>query len=170
MKASRPDWLKLLLAISLVLPLQAFSQNANLTPGNAQKTVHVVAHHALGPLPGRLFFTTDRREMLDQQRKTPRFQETVVEGESLTLNGIVSRASGKWTMWINGSAVTEKDATSVAAAPVAGQLGRGRLKAISENAPPSVIAVGEGVERSSGAVSSALGTGTIRVHSRAANR
>lgn len=120
--------------------------------------------------PGRLFFSTERRQALDQQRKSMQFRETVVEGDKLSLDGVVTRSSGKWTMWINGNAVTEKDSTSVGARPLPGSPGQGRLSAGSEGAGVSTLEVGNGIDRSTGASTSLLGNGSIRVHSRAPKR
>lgn len=120
--------------------------------------------------PGRLFFSAERRQALDQQRKSMQFRETVVEGDKLSLDGVVTRSSGKWTMWINGNAVTEKDSTSVGARPLAGSPAQGRLSAGGESAGASTLVVGNGIDRSTGASTSLLGNGSIRVHSRAARR
>lgn len=150
----------------LSLSLQVFARNAAPQPIAAAESIS----RPPSPPPGRLFFSAERRQALDQQRRTQQFQETVVEGDTLTLNGVVTRSSGKWTLWINGSPVTEKDSTSVGAAPVAGQLGRGRLKAGGDSAGSSVLVVGDGIDRSTGTGTSLLGDGAIRVHSRAAGR
>lgn len=62
---------------------------------------------------GRLFFTPDERSNLDRARLTG--VDTEQEGapaqqlESITLNGIVKRSSGKTTVWVNGSAQHESD-------------------------------------------------------------
>lgn len=62
---------------------------------------------------GRLFFTPDERSNLDRARLTGVGMEQ--EGapaqqlESITLNGIVKRSSGKTTVWINNSAQYEAD-------------------------------------------------------------
>lgn len=120
--------------------------------------------------PGRLFFSAERRQALDQQRKSMQFRETVVEGDKLSLDGVVTRSSGKWTMWVNGNAVTEKDSSSVGARPLAGSPAQGRLSAGGESAGTSTLAVGNGIDRSTGASTSLLGNGSIRVHSRAASR
>ena len=150
--------------------LQIFAQGAALPVTPEPDAAHSVLDRPPAPPLGRLFLAPERRDALDQQRKTLQFQETVVEGDSLTLNGVVTRSSGKWTMWVNGSPLTEKDASSVAAAPLPGQAGRGRLSGGTGGADARTVAVGDGIERSSGAINSPLGTGAIRVHSRAAQR
>jgi len=51
---------------------------------------------------GRLFFTPQQRQDLDRRRQA-NVQESAVTAESLmTINGQVSRSSGKTTVWING--------------------------------------------------------------------
>jgi hypothetical protein len=51
---------------------------------------------------GRLFFTEQQRQDLDRRRQA-NIQETAVVVESLvTVNGQVSRSSGKTTTWVNG--------------------------------------------------------------------
>ena len=60
-----------------------------------------------GPAPaqeilGRLFFTEQQRQDLDRRRQA-NIQETAVVVEStVTVNGQVSRSSGRSTTWING--------------------------------------------------------------------
>ena len=61
---------------------------------------------AAGPVAaqslGRLFFTAQQREDLDRRRQA-NVQEAAVVVESLvTVNGQVSRSSGKSTVWLNG--------------------------------------------------------------------
>ena len=69
----------------------------------------------LAPLPcladtpglGRLFFDTQQRSQLDQQRqRNPWFgQQSQNDNEaSLTLNGEVRSSSGRRTRWVNGEA------------------------------------------------------------------
>ena len=160
----------LLGALLIGFSLQVFGQNATSPfPGGASTAADAL-NRPPAPVPGRLFFSAERRQSLDQQRKTRQFQETVVEGETLTLNGMVTRSSGKWTLWINGSPVTERDSTSIDAAPIAGTVGQGRLKAGGDNDSPSTLSVGNGIDRNTGANTSLLGNGAIRVHSRAASR
>lgn len=51
---------------------------------------------------GRLFFTPQQRQDLDRRRQA-NIQESAVTAESLvTVNGQVSRSSGKTTTWLNG--------------------------------------------------------------------
>jgi hypothetical protein len=75
--------------------------------GAAALLAAVAAGYA--PLPaaayenlGRLFFTPQQRQDLDRRRQA-NIQESAVTAESLvTVNGQVSRSSGKTTTWLNG--------------------------------------------------------------------
>ena len=61
-------------------------------------TGQVAAQESLG----RLFFTEQQRQDLDRRRQA-NIQETAVVVESfVTVNGQVSRSSGRSTTWING--------------------------------------------------------------------
>jgi len=62
----------------------------------------------LGPGPvaaqslGRLFFTEQQREDLDRRRQANAQEAAVVVESLVTVNGQVSRSSGKSTVWLNG--------------------------------------------------------------------
>lgn len=67
---------------------------------------------------GRLFFTPDERANLDRARlaggnieQQDQEQESApaLQVESLTLNGIVKRSSGKTTVWVNHAVQNESD-------------------------------------------------------------
>jgi len=59
-------------------------------------------HAAAQEILGRLFFTEQQRQDLDRRRQA-NIQETAVVVEStVTVNGQVSRSSGRSTTWING--------------------------------------------------------------------
>lgn len=55
---------------------------------------------------GRLFFTQQQRQDLDRRRQANIQEATVVVESLVTVNGQVSRASGKSTTWINGAPQT----------------------------------------------------------------
>jgi hypothetical protein len=86
--------------------------NRTVSPGRlALEAAAFVTALAAGfaPLPaaayenlGRLFFTPQQRQDLDRRRQA-NIQESAVTAESLvTVNGQVSRSSGKTTTWLNG--------------------------------------------------------------------
>lgn len=159
-----------LLALPFAVHSQNISPNATLPDPGTPGLIHAsgLINRSVSAPPGRLFFSPARRQGLDQQRKTLQFQETVVEGDTLSLDGMVTRSSGRWTVWINGNPVTERDSGGMVSAPT--RNGRARLNTGNAGESPVVIAVGESVERASGEHSSPLGSGSIRVHSRAARR
>ena len=78
-------------------------------PGLAAAVLLFAVAAGYAPLPaaayenlGRLFFTPQQRQDLDRRRQA-NIQESAVTAESLvTVNGQVSRSSGKATTWING--------------------------------------------------------------------
>lgn len=51
---------------------------------------------------GRLFFTESQRQELDRRRQANIQETAVVVENSVTVNGQVSRSSGRSTTWING--------------------------------------------------------------------
>jgi len=60
-----------------------------------------------GPAPaqeilGRLFFTEQQRQDLDRRRQANTQETAVVVESTVTVNGQVSRSSGRSTTWING--------------------------------------------------------------------
>src|SRR5262249_12644686 len=50
----------------------------------------------------RLFFSPQQRQDLDRRRQANIQESTVTVNSSVTVNGQVSRANGKNTVWING--------------------------------------------------------------------
>jgi hypothetical protein len=51
---------------------------------------------------GRLFFTQQQRQDLDRRRQANIREAAVIVESSVTVNGQVSRSSGRSTTWING--------------------------------------------------------------------
>lgn len=118
------------------------------------------ASHAEEAL-GRLFFTPERRLLLDRQRQLNiQDADQVAEDPTLTINGIVTRSSGKRTAWINGVPHTEAethDGITVTPRPRAA----GKLVVRSEGAPPTEMRVGETLDRNSGTTHSPLHGGRV---------
>jgi hypothetical protein len=52
---------------------------------------------------GRLFFTPQQRQDMDRRRSSNAQSVVVTPEDLVTVNGRVSRSSGKTTTWINGS-------------------------------------------------------------------
>ena len=111
---------------------------------------------------GRLFFTTERRQALDRQREL-NIQETLVipEDPTLTINGIVTRSSGKQTTWINGVAQNENDASGITI--TTNRKTPGKVIVQPNDRPPRKANVGDTINRNTGETSDLLGDGQIGI-------
>lgn len=113
---------------------------------------------------GRLFLTPERRQVLDYQRERNQPEEIKQkEDNSLTLNGVVLRSSGKRTLWINGRPIPET-AKHLRFATASRKPGSVRL-AVGDDSLKT-LSVGATLDRTTGLISSPLGDGTIRVRER----
>lgn len=113
---------------------------------------------------GRLFFTPERRQQLDRQREMniPDRQPSTVD-PTLTVDGMVTRSSGRRTAWINGTPQTEREmGSSLSVTPRHGDPARVLVQA--GDSPAARARVGETVNRNSGESSDLLNGGTVRVH------
>ena len=112
---------------------------------------------------GRLFFTPERREALDRQRqfKVPENPEVPAD-PTLTINGVVTRSSGKRTVWINGAAQEDGHADSdLVVAPSRGNPSQVLVQ--PEDGPTTRVGVGNTVNRNTGEAADLLGGGSIRI-------
>jgi len=103
---------------------------------------------------GRLFFTPQQRRELDRRRQLNIQEATVVPVKELTVNGQVSRSSGKSTTWINN--VPQHDAYPTrdpARVTLPGD----------EGEPPLSLKIGQTVDKVGGATRDVLGDGTIEI-------
>ena len=112
---------------------------------------------------GRLFFTPERRQTLDQQRQfNIQEKQEIPEDPTLTINGVVTRSSGKRTVWVNGVAVSESDpATGVEVIPM--YRTPGRVVIHTTEMPPAAAKVGNTVHFDSGENTDLLRGGRIVV-------
>lgn len=116
---------------------------------------------AVGPSPaaaaeslGRLFFTPQQRQELDRRRQANIVETAVTQESLITVNGRVSRASGKSTTWING--VPQEDSRSTQD-PARVTIGGG------EGEPQAQLKVGQTLDRNQGQIKSELEGGKIVV-------
>ena len=112
---------------------------------------------------GRLFFTPERREALDRQRqfKVPESLEVPAD-PTLTINGVVTRSSGKRTVWINGTAQEDGRADGgLAVTPSRGN--PGQVVVQPEDGPTARVGVGDTVNRNTGDAAGLLGEGSIHI-------
>jgi len=104
---------------------------------------------------GRLFYTPQQRADLDRKRATNAAEETPVVVERLvTVNGRVSRSSGRTTTWING--VPQYD-TYPGRDP-------SRVAIIEENGADTTVMVGDTLDRTRGEVRPAVEPGGIEIN------
>lgn len=114
---------------------------------------------------GRLFFTPERRQQLDRQREMNLLDEQQIPADpTLTIDGIVTRSSGRRTAWVNGQAQHEDDLWSgLTVTPRHGEPGKVLLE-ISDS-PAASARVGQTVNRNSGEATDLLKGGRVSVHS-----
>ncbi len=114
------------------------------------------------PVLGRLFLTPEWRGALERQRQLNTQQTRKLEGDTLRLDGIVTRSSGKSTVWINSKPQTESTRDSgVTVAVSPRQPGRAAVSSGTE--PPANLKVGVTLDQATGETSGGLANGEIRV-------
>jgi hypothetical protein len=95
---------------------------------------------------GRLFFTPERRAALERQRSLDIREIPAVEGDTLSVQGLVQRSGGRSTAWINGRPqYGEPDGAAVRVVIDEREPGRATL-IVKEEAGVS-LKVGEALER-----------------------
>lgn len=114
---------------------------------------------------GRLFFTPERRQQLDRQRELNLLdQQQLPADPTLTIDGVVTRSSGRRTTWVNGNPQNEDDVWSgVTVTPRRGDPGKVLLE--TSDSPAARARVGQTVNRNSGEATDLLNGGRISVHS-----
>lgn len=114
----------------------------------------------------RLFFTPERRQQLDRQRQSNALDQQAVQSEpTLTIDGVVTRSSGRRTAWINGIPQNEADVGSGVRVRTQ-RADPGRVVIGTDALPATRARVGETVNSSSGETQDLLDGGTIVVHRR----
>lgn len=132
--------------------LSTFAVLASLSP-------KLVAEEELG----RLFFTPERRQNLDRQRQLNiQEKQEIPEEPTFTINGIVTRSSGKRTVWINGISQNENETQSgVSITPKRREPGKVIVQA--SESPTSNASVGDTVNRNTGESTDLLNGGRISI-------
>jgi hypothetical protein len=117
---------------------------------------------------GRLFFTPERRQALDRQRQLNiQDSKQVVEDPTLTINGMVTRSSGKRTSWINGAAQNENE-MSGGTVIIPRKKERGVVEVQGGDLPAATARIGETVNRNTGEARDLLNDGRIVIKPSAA--
>ena len=113
---------------------------------------------------GRLFFTPERRTAMDRARQLNiQEQQQVAQSDVVTVNGLVTRSSGKRTAWVNGMAITENSTTTVRAVPTAAP---GAVQVTAGEQGATTVTIGTTVNRATGEKSDGLHGGRIDIRRR----
>lgn len=120
------------------------------------------AADAAAPELGRLFFSAEHRAQLERQRLAHAVRARSLEGETLSIDGVVRRNGRTEAVWLNRQAhsATDAEQLGVVQAPDPARQGKALLR--GADAPPSELKVGEALNRATGARDSRLGGGVIR--------
>ena len=114
---------------------------------------------AAGPVAaadlGRLFFTPQQRQELDRRRQANIQESATVPVDSiLTVNGHVSRSSGRTTTWINGVPLDDRHRSRDPARVTVGG---------TEGEPPVDLKIGETLDKARGEIRDGSDGGRIVV-------
>ena len=111
---------------------------------------------------GRLFLTPERRATLERQRQFNIQTAQTLEGSVMSLDGVVTRSSGKTTVWVNQRPQHENTVgTGVTAAVATKTPGRAVLTPTDET--PAPLRVGEAINRGTREKADGLGGGRVTV-------
>ena len=117
---------------------------------------------------GRLFFTPEQRRLFDRQRDAKAEEKPLAASDpTLTIDGVVTRSSGKRTVWINGAALNDgqhADGTAIGTS----RRDPGQVVVRPDNTLPIPAKVGDTVDRATGESGGVLGNGSITTRPSAA--
>jgi hypothetical protein len=121
----------------------------------------VPAHAADTSELGRLFFTPEKRAMLERQRTSNVKEAQTLQGTTMSLDGVVYRSGGKATVWINHQAQTEGESARTGVSAVVSPKTPGSAMLAPGEETPAKLKVGEAVNRATGERNTRLGGGTV---------
>lgn len=132
-----------------------------LLPGLLGLAMLAPASAADAPELGRLFFTPEKRAALERQR-TLNIQETqTLQGNTMSLDGVVYRSGGKSTVWINNQAQHENESARTGVTAVVSPKAPGSALLAPGEEPPTQLKVGETINRATGERNTRLGGGAV---------
>lgn len=114
---------------------------------------------------GRLFFSPERRSAMERQRQYNIKESQAMEGETLSLDGVVLRSSGKKTYWVNGRAQND-DSNSSGVAISSNRKNPGQARVTSNGEPMADLRIGETLNLSTKEKQTGIGNGTVTVKPR----
>lgn len=154
----------LLAAALLIAAGTATAQQGTATVATAPNSTPATS--AVPPQPqhlGRLFMTPEIRSALERQRQLNIQEAQTLEGSTVTLNGVVTRSSGRRTVWINGQAQHD-DAAPSGVIAATGPRTPGRAVLTTGEESPTQLDVGETVNRATHEKTDGLGGGQVSVN------
>jgi hypothetical protein len=110
---------------------------------------------------GRLFFTPEKRALLDRQRALNIQEARTLQGNTMSLDGVVYRSSGKGTVWVNRQAQAEGESARTGVTAVVSPRTPGSAILTPGEETPAQLKVGETVNRATGERNTRLGNGRI---------
>jgi hypothetical protein len=113
---------------------------------------------------GRLFLTPERRAALERQRETntQEREQQSVEGDTMSLDGVVTRSSGHSTVWVNGRPQNENAAGTGVRAGVSAHAPARAVLTTGEEAPTE-LRVGESINRATREKDDVVDPGSVSV-------
>lgn len=112
---------------------------------------------------GKLFLTPERRAALERQRQLNiRESQPVIEGETLTVSGVVKRSSGKSTTWVNGTPQDDMNAATGVRVEI-DRTNPAKTTVVAGEESPASLKVGEAINRATRETTSGVGDGRITV-------
>lgn len=119
------------------------------------------AHAADEPPLGRLFFSAEKRALLERQRNSNVKEAQTLQGATMSLDGVVYRSSGKATVWINRQAQTESEASRTGVNAIVSPTTPGSALLAPGEEAPARLKVGEAMNRVTGERNTRLGGGSV---------
>lgn len=114
------------------------------------------------PTLGRLFFTPEKRLTLERQRAFNLQEAQTLQGNTMSLDGVVYRSSGKSTVWINHKAQTEHESAYTGVSAVVSPKTPGSAMLAPGEEAPAQLKVGETINRVTGERDTRLGGGVVK--------
>ena len=135
--------------------------SSRMMPGLLSLAMLAPAYAADAPELGRLFFTPERRATLERQRTFNIQEAQTLQGNTMTLDGVVYRSSGKATVWINRQAQTEGEASRTGVSATISPKTPGSALLTPGEEAPAQLKVGEAMNRATGERNTRLGGGVV---------
>jgi hypothetical protein len=132
-----------------------------MMPGLVGLTMLAPAFAADAPELGRLFFTPERRLTLERQRTLNIQEAQTLQGNTMSLDGVVYRSSGKATVWINRQAQTEGESSRTGVSAIVSPRTPGSALLAPGEETPAQLKVGEAMNRATGERNTRLGGGVV---------